>query len=47
MDNEFQEENFPGKYDGIIFDEASDWADDGETPKWRGISYVPPCGSEG
>ena len=47
VDNEFLEENFPGKYDGIIFDEASDWADDGKTPKWRGISYVPPCGGEG
>ena len=31
VDNEFLEENFPGKYDGIIFDEASDWADDGKT----------------
>jgi len=41
IDGEFLEENFPGKYDGIIFDEASDWAPEGNLPKWRGISYVP------
>ena len=41
IDGEFLEENFPGKYDGIIFDEASDWVPDGNTPKWRGLSYVP------
>ena len=45
IDGEFLEENFPGKYDGIIFDEASDWVPDGNTPKWRGLSYVPLCGA--
>lgn len=45
VDGEFLKENFGDKYDGIIFDEASDWAPEGNLPKWRGISYVPLDGS--
>jgi hypothetical protein len=46
IDGEFLEENFPGKYDGIIFDEASDWAPEGNLPEWRGLSYVPLHGGQ-
>ena len=41
VDGEFLKENFGDKYDGVIFDEASDWAVEGNLPKWRGLSYVP------
>ena len=41
VDDEFLEENFPGKYDGIIFDEQKDWTTEGNAAKWRGLSYVP------
>ena len=41
VDAEFLKENFGDKYDGIIYDEASDWAPEGNLPKWRGLSYVP------
>lgn len=41
VDGEFLKENFGNKYDGIVFDEGSDWAMEGNLPKWRGVSYVP------